>query len=167
MRNLRKWHAWVSVIVAIPIFITILSGNLLILRSHLSFIQPKKTQKVEVKENSLASIPEVIRKAQEIYQPPFDRKDISSINFYPSKGYFSVRTKEKRELRLHGSTLEVLAEGPKLTGWLIRIHEGSIFSPFVRDFIFFPSALCLLFLWISGVIIFFQPRLRNWKKKFT
>jgi uncharacterized iron-regulated membrane protein len=162
---LRRWHKKVAIITALPVTITIVTGLFLILRSHFVWIQPSKTKKIEVEFSSIATIEQVIQKSADYYGNSFHPNQISSLRYAPSKGYFSIRMKNLRELRLHGETLKVLSEGNKKTPLFIQLHEGSYFGPRVRDFIFFPSALGLLFLLFSGSWLFIHPYLKKRQKR--
>ena len=164
-RKLRKWHRWVSIIFLLPMLVTIVTGSILILRSYLDFVQPAKTPAQKVNIARVAPLSKVADKAVEHYAGELKPTEITSLRYSPSKGYFSVRTKIARELRLHGETLEVLAEGPKRTTFLVKLHEGAYFGSWARNFIFFPSGLGLLFLSISGATIFFMGEIRLRKSK--
>lgn len=159
MKNIRKWHRVIGLIISMPMLLTCITGTFLIMRSHLSFIQPSKTNKQSISLFSIAPVSEVLRVAEKK-----QKGKITSIIFYPKKGYFSVRTDSDYEMRLHGESLKILTEGPKLTGWLIKLHEGSFFSEIVRDYIFLPSAFGLLILIVSGIYIYIEPKYKKYKR---
>lgn len=154
MKLIRKYHRRLSIIFALPVLIIVVTGILLILRSKLSFIQTPAPKVEKVAIEKVRPIAEIIKKLN------IDEKKISSIIYKPSKNIYSIRTKDYEEYYLHPETLEILRTGPKMSTLLIQLHEGSFFSPTVRDYIFFPTSLVLFFLWITGLLLFFRPKLK-------
>ena len=164
MKRIRKYHRRLSVIFAVPVLIVVVTGILLILRSKLGFIQSPAPKVESVAIEKVRPVAEVIERLKS-YQ--VNDGDISSIIFKPSKNLYSVRTKDYREFFLHPETLEVLRVGPKMSTLLIQLHEGSYFSKKVRDYVFFPSSLVLLFLWVTGMILFIRPKLKSRQRKLN
>jgi uncharacterized iron-regulated membrane protein len=152
MKLIRKYHRRLSIIFALPVLIIVVTGILLILRSKLGFIQTQAPKVSPVSLEKVRSISEVIKSL------PVDQKKISSIIYKPSKNLYAVRTKDYEEYFIHPETLEVLKKGPKMSTLLIQLHEGSFFSKWVRDYIFFPTSLVLLFLWGTGIMLFIYPK---------
>lgn len=156
MKKIRILHRKVSILFALPVLIIVVTGVLLILRSKLSWIQSPSPKIKSISIENMRSIPEVFKKLK-IYQGlKLNKKDISSIIFKPSKNIFTVRTKDYREIIIHPETLEIINIGPKYSTLLIQIHEGTFFTSWARDFIFLPTSLALIFLWFSGLVIYFK-----------
>ena len=53
--------------------------------------------------------------------------------------------------QLDGNSGDVIYSGNRYTSLLIQIHEGVFFSSIVRDFVFFPTGIILVLLWITGM----------------
>jgi len=138
----------------------VVTGILLILRSKLGFIQTPIPKVESVAIEKVRTISEVLIKLK---KNSIEGKNISSILYKPAKNIYAVRTKDYQEIILHPETLKILSMGPKYSTLLIQIHEGSFFSKSVRDYIFFPTSIGLLFLWVTGMILFFRSK-RKFKR---
>lgn len=164
MKLIRKYHRRLSIIFALPVLIIVVTGILLILRSKLNFIQTPAPKVESITIEKVRPVSEVILKLKNLPNNSIDSKNITSIIYKPAKNLYSIRTKDYREINLHPETLELLSVGPKLSTLLIQLHEGSFFSKSVRDYIFFPTSLILLFLWGTGLILFFYPKFIRGRK---
>lgn len=160
LRICRKLHRWISLLIAIPFIITLVTGILLATRGFNSWVQPSypKLASSELK----VSFEQILQAAQSIPEAEITRwEDVSQIDIRPSSGTVRVRSKSLWEVQIDGATGEVTAKGPRRFPLLIAVHEGAYFGPWVRYGIFLPSAVGVLFLLISGILIFFQPYLRT------
>jgi len=149
----RKYHRIVSLIIALPFAIVLVTGLLLQIRQDVEAIQPKTVQMKEINGKPLLSFEEI----QIASGVPF--KDLDQIIFRPQKFHLSLRLKDGRELQIHPQTGEILKSAPRLTGILIDIHQGSFFTQWGQYFIFLPAGIGVLFLLISGLIIY--PRSKH------
>jgi hypothetical protein len=86
-----------------------------------------------------------------------DWKDVSQIDIRPGTGNIRVRSKNLIEIQIDGATGKIMGAKPRRVSMLVSLHEGAEFGPWIRYGIFFPSAICVFFLLISGVAVFFQP----------
>jgi len=135
----------------------VVTGILLILRSKFGFIQTPTPKVESVAIEKVRTISEVLTKLK---NNSIEESNISSIIYKPAKNIYAIRTKDYQEIILHPETLEILSMGPKYSTLLIQIHEGTYFSKSVRDYIFLPTSLSLLFLWVTGMILFFRSEKR-------
>lgn len=164
-RFFRKWHRWISIVIALPFIITLSTGILLATRGFNSWVQPDYPSP----KSSLAiSFPQILDAARSIPEAKIqDWKDISQIDIRPAVGNIRVRAKFTQwEIQIDGITGKVTGTGIRRASFLTALHEGAYFGPIVRYGIFFPSALGVFFLLISGVYIFLQPFFFKRKKKF-
>lgn len=46
-----------------------------------------------------------------------------------------------------------------------QIHDGSFFADWVKTFIFLPVGVVLLFLWLTGIWMFFEPYVKRYQRK--
>lgn len=161
LKLLRKWHRWVSIIIALPFLITILTGILLASRGFNAWVQPQyPPSKAELK----ISFDQILEAAKSVPETKITNwKDISQIDIRPKNGQIRVRAKNLWEVQIDGSTGAVLGAGIRRVSWLVSLHEGAEFGPWVRYGVFFPSAIAVFFLLVSGVAIFFQPLLPRFK----
>lgn len=157
IRAFRKWHRWVSVIIALPFLVTIVTGIILATRGFNSWVQPEyppmKTAGLSVSfEQILAAVQSVPEAQIQTW------KDVSQIDIRPDKGNIRVRARATQwEIQIDGSTGEVTGKGIRRASFLVSLHEGAYFGSFVRYGIFLPAALGVFFLLISGIYIFAQP----------
>jgi uncharacterized iron-regulated membrane protein len=152
--NWRKYHRIISIMVALPFFIVLISGLLLQVRQQVEFIQPKALSASKIEGKSLLTVSEIIQFAG------VRAEEIDQIIFKPGKFQLSLRLKSNEEIQLHPQTGDILKRAPRLTNFLIEIHQGSYFTEWGQYLVFLPSALGLLFLLISGLVLY-QRRKRH------
>lgn len=158
LRIFRKLHRWISLLIAIPFLITLVTGITLATRGFNSWVQPSYPK---LSSELRISFDQVLVAAQSIPEAKIVRwEDVSQIDIRPSSGTIRVRSKNYWEIQIDGASGQVTGNGPRRFPLLIALHEGAFFGPWIRYGIFLPSAIGVLFLLISGVLIFFQPYLR-------
>jgi uncharacterized iron-regulated membrane protein len=151
--NWRKYHRIISLVIFLPFLLMVITGLLLQVRQNAEFIQPKAV-KMEFKTGqSLLSFESIISASK------VSEKEIDQIIYKPEKFHLALRLKNGNELQVHPQTGEILKSSQRLTGLLIDLHQGSFFSSWGQYLIFLPAGLGVLFLLISGLIIY------PWRKK--
>jgi len=141
-------------ICSLPALITVLTGILLILRSHLTFMQPSSISLGPVSIEKMVA-PKVFLEGK------YDEKKIKSVIYRPAKGIIQVRTSDYREDIYSSKTGKLISSGAKRTPFFIQLHEGSYFGKGVRDYLFFPSAVALFITLITGIYLLY-----SWMKRF-
>lgn len=149
--NLRKPHRFVAVAIMLPLLVTTLTGVVLLLRNQFEAIQPS-TVKTEKLEGSMLT-PEAVMK---IAGPGVDQ-----IIYRPGKNNISVRLKDGIEAQYHAQSGELLKSLPRRSGFLIELHQGSWMGPVGQYVIHLLTGLGLLFLIVSGVLIWPLGRIRR------
>lgn len=152
----RKIHYWGSILIAIPLLIVVCTGILLQVRKQVSWVQPTEN-KGKGKEPSIA-MNQVLESCQKI--PEVEVKswsDISRVDIRPAKGILKVTTKNGMEVQIDFQTGEVLQVAIRRSDVIQSIHEGAWFHESVKIWIFLPSAIILLILWLTGMILFWRP----------
>ncbi|MCJ8347493.1 PepSY domain-containing protein [bacterium] len=152
---LRHFHRGIGYLVCIPMIITIITGTMLILRSYFPWVQPASIKQevpktwisMEKTLDLLLANPKSLVKSW---------KDVKSVKISPNKGLIQVRTKQGLQIQMNGGTGNFLEIAPRRTSFIIKLHEGSYWSPMVRDFIVLPSAIGLLLLILSGMMLLFN-----------
>lgn len=163
LKLLRKWHRWVSILIALPFLLTVVTGILLASRGFNTWVQPQYNPP---QSGLKISFEQMLAAARSVPEAQItDWKDVSQIDIRPKNGQIRVRAKNLWEIQVDGNTGEVLGAGVRRVSWLVSLHEGAQFGPWVRYGIFFPSAIAVLFLLMSGVALFFQPILNRRKAK--
>lgn len=161
--QIRRWHRWVSIVIALPFLVTVVTGIVLATRGFNSWVQPSYP---EIKSTLEVSFPDLLKAAQSV--PAAEIKtwqDVSQIDIRPSIGNIRIRSKTTQiEIQIDGATGTVTGFGPRRFSWLVALHEGAYFGSFVRYGLFLPSAIGVFFLLCSGVILFFQSYLLKRKR---
>ncbi len=152
----RKVHYWASIIVAIPILVIIGSGLFLQMKKEIAWIQPATIRgEGKTPELSLPKILEISRKIPEAEIKEW--KDIDRLDVRPSRGVVKVRAKNKWEIQIDLKTGKVLQLAYRRSDLIESIHDGSYFHDVFKLWVFLPSGIALLLLWLTGIYMFVLP----------
>jgi len=151
--NWRKYHRIISLIIFLPFLLMVITGLLLQVRQNAEFIQPKAIKMDYEINKPLLDFEEIIRASN------VGKEEIDQIIFKPEKFHLALRLKNGNELQIHPQTGEILKSSPRLTGLLIDLHQGSFFSSWGQYLIFLPAGVGVLFLIVSGLVIY------PWRRK--
>ncbi|MDF1667561.1 MAG: PepSY-associated TM helix domain-containing protein [Planctomycetota bacterium] len=157
---LRKLHAWLSMIIALPLVLVIVTGLLLQVKKQWTWVQPP-TQKSPATQPSL-SFSEILKVARGV--PEADIKswgDIDRLDARPSKSVIKIRAKNHWEIQIHHQSGEVLQVAYRRSDIIESLHDGSFFHEFVKLGLFLPVALALIIVWFTGLYLLFLPILRR------
>lgn len=161
--NLRFWHRWISVVVALPFAVILISGILLATRSFNSWMMPEyDAASASELKISFDQILEAVRAEKIAGMSSWS--DVSQIDVRPKLGEIRVRAKRDHwEVVLDGSNGRVLGVGQRRVAWFTSLHQGALFGEATRYGIFLTSAFGMLFLLVSGLLIFLKPYFRRYK----
>ena len=84
-------------------------------------------------------------------------KDINRLDVRPSKGLIKVRAENDWEIQIDSKTGKVLQTASRRSDMIDSIHDGSFFHDYVNLWVFLPSGIILLLLWITGIYMFILP----------
>lgn len=163
----RVFHRWGAILIALPVLLVIVTGIILQLKKEFVWIQPA-TQKGNPDELSI-SFDRVLEMAQSVPEAEVGSwADIDRLDVRPSKGVVKIRAINRYEIQLDTKTGDVLQVAYRRSDFIESIHDGSFFHDKVKLWIFLPSAVILLGLWVSGIYLFIMPyqARRRRKKKF-
>lgn len=146
----KKIHLFFALTFAVPIFIIFSSGLILLIKSFVPNIQPPIVETMDIPGKPRLSL-------DEIKQDP----TIDQIIYRPSKNTISIRYKNDMEKQIHAQTGEVLNYAKRHTNWIIRIHQGTYFAEWVKEFIFIPTAVALQIIWITGLVVYFKTKAKK------
>jgi uncharacterized iron-regulated membrane protein len=160
----RVVHRWGSIIVLLPTGVIILSGMVLQLKKQSAWIQPP-TQKGSSTDLSLSfdEVLAVVQDAPEAQVETWD--DIDRLDVRPGKGMLKVRCKNRWEVQLDTKTGDILQVAYRRSDLIESLHNGSFFHDRVKLWVFFPSALVLGILWVTGLYLFVLPYYAKWQKR--
>lgn len=152
----RKLHYWGSVAVAVPVAIVISTGLLLQFKKQLTWVQPVE---VRTKAREVAVTPDqILEAARNAPALAVDSwADIARVDIRPDKGLIKVSADNHWELQMHSVTGETLQVAYRRSDLIETIHDGSWFHEGAKLWIFFPSALVLMGLWLTGMYLFALP----------
>jgi uncharacterized iron-regulated membrane protein len=146
----RKWHAYLGLIAFLPLFATAVTGVMLQLRSRFEWIQPKPVPVTLEAGRAFIPVEEILQR--------YPHGEIEAFMYRPGKSGYVLRLKNGDEVQIHPQTGVTSKTAARISTTLIRIHEGSWMGQMGSLFIHFTAGLILVFLLISGVMIF------PWKK---
>lgn len=150
----RRFHFWISLAIILPIFTVIASGLLLQIKKEVEWVQPS-TQSGE-QAVSAATLPIELQQVLTIVKliPEANVQswqDINRLDIRPDKGVVKVRTQSSWEVQIDAHSGEVLHSAYRRSDLIESIHDGSFFHENARLWLFFPAALGLLILSLTGL----------------
>ena len=116
---------------------------------------PTKRGKAEVPSLSYVAVLETVRMIPEAEVGSWN--DIDRLDIRPGKGMLKVRCVNGIEVQLDSGNGAVLQVAQRRSDWLESLHDGSWFHPLAKLGLFLPVALVVLFLWLSGIYLWWLP----------
>lgn len=160
----RKIHYWGAIACAVPVLVVIVTGILLLVKKEVSWIQPP-TQAGQGEVPQVA-FEQILRATQAVPQAKINSwADIDRLDIRPGKGVIKVLAKNQWEVQLDQQTGQVLQVAYRRSDLIESLHDGSFFHDQVKLWIFLPSALVLLVLWVTGLWLFLLPLIVKWRRK--
>lgn len=162
---LRKSHRWAAVVVAAPFLVVLVTGLLLQLKKQSAWIQPP-TLRGQGQEPAL-SLPRLLELARAVPEARVQSwADIERIDIQPGRGLAKVLTPDRLELQIDLQTGAVLQVAPRRSDLIEALHDGSWFHEHAKLWVFLPSAVLVLGLWVTGLYLFVLPLwVRRTKRK--
>ena len=165
-RLLRQIHYWLSLAVAIPTAIIFVAGIFLMLKKEVAWIQPTTASGIVSEQLPEISFEQMVEAARAHPEAQIQEwTDIDRIDLRIGKGIAKLRANSGWEVQVDTSTGEVLNVAYRRSDIIEQIHDGSFFSDAVKYYIFLPTGVLLIFMWGTGLYLFFLPRFRKKKKK--
>jgi uncharacterized iron-regulated membrane protein len=161
----RRLHRIGALVTAAPVLIVILSGLLLQLKKHWSFVQPPTARSAApALDVDWDTILGAARSIPEAGVETWD--DVDRVDVRPGRGIAKVRAKSSWEVQVDTATGEVLRSSYRRSDLIESIHDGSYFGgDAAKLWVFLPAAVILLALWISGVYLWLLPHLVKRRRK--
>lgn len=159
----RKLHRWGSILTALPLLVIIVTGIILQLKKDWSWVQPATAKSgdpaLEISFDEILEAAATVESAQISSWDDVDRLDVR-----PDKGVVKVRANNRWEVQIDTKSSEVLQVEFRRSDWLESLHDGSWFGDPVKLWVFFPTAIILLGLWITGIYLWLLPHLIKRRK---
>ncbi len=125
-------------------------------KKQFTWIQPteqKGTSKTAV--ISLAQVLEISKTVPEAKIETWD--DVNRLDVRPSRGMLKVWSKNNWEIQIDAETGTILQTAYRRSDIIEALHDGSFFHDYVKLWIFLPSGIILLTLWLTGMYLFILP----------
>jgi uncharacterized iron-regulated membrane protein len=163
-KTTRKLHRWGAILIALPLLVIIGSGLFLQLKKDVAWIQPP---------TMLGQGPPLTLSFDEILaiagaDPRMEIagwSDVDRLDVRPERGIVKVRGKNRWEVQIDTATGAVLSSSSRRSDLIERIHDGSYFHDRAKLWLFLPSGVILLLLWITGVYLWALPLVMRRKGK--
>lgn len=152
----RKLHRLGAIAVALPFLIVICSGLLLQLKKQIPWVQPREQKGAQ--GATALTLPQILQISASVPQAGIsDWSHIERIDVRPSKGILKVIGKNRWELQIELATGAVLQTAYRRSDMVEQLHDGSFFHDKVKLFVFLPSGVIVLGLWITGIYLWLLP----------
>jgi hypothetical protein len=155
-KKFRSWHRIGAVITALPFVIVIISGLILQVKKEFNWIQPPSQQG----SGSFPTLPfdSLLSVAQSVDSVGIATwEDVDRLDVRPDKGITKVRGNNRWEIQIDHQTGEVLQVAFRRSDLIESIHDGSWFHDDAKLWIFLPSGIIVLGLWLTGLYLFLLP----------
>lgn len=152
----RKIHYWLSIGVAVPILIVIVTGLFLQTKKQFEWIQPPELRGAGT--TPAISLPQVLEISRTVAEAEIETwDDINRLDVRPSRGMLKVRANNNWEIQIDTETGAILQTAYRRSDIIESIHDGSFFHDAVKTWIFLPAGIILLILWLTGMYLFILP----------
>jgi uncharacterized iron-regulated membrane protein len=152
----RKSHRLGAVIVALPFLVVLVTGILLQVKKEFAWIQPPAKRGIG-KEPTIpfAAILEAVRAIPEAKVNEW--ADIERLDVRPDRGMVKVLCRNRYEVQVDTNTGSVLQVAYRRSDLIESIHDGSFFHDQAKLWVFLPTAIIVLGLWVTGMYLFVLP----------
>ena len=152
----RKVHYWVSAAIAFPVIVVAVTGCLLQLKKHWTWVQPAEQRgSATSPEIEFSQILESLRAHDSLGVDGWHH--VSRMDVRPDRGIVKVTLRSNWEAQIVLGTGRILHVAYRRSDWIESIHDGSIFGNGVKLGVFLPAAAGLALLWLGGVWMFTYP----------
>ncbi len=153
----RKIHYWISVAVALPLLVIIVTGLTLQLKKHWTWVQPPEqrgsatTPRIDF-DRMLAALVDMPHLGATSWD------DVHRVDVRPARGLAKVTLRNQWEVQIDLADGRVLQTALRRSDWIESLHDGSFFAgEWTRLGLFLPSGIALLWLLISGLWMWWVP----------
>ena len=161
----RKIHYWGAILVSLPALVIITTGVILHLKKNIDWIQPP-IRDSNINNHPTISFDNILStaiKAENANIKSWD--DIAKLDVRPDKGIVKVKAKNHWEVQIDTYTGNIVQVAYRRSDIIENIHDGSWFHENIKYWVFFPTGIFLLILWITGIYMVFLPYIVKSRKK--
>lgn len=162
----RKVHYWLSIVVALPILLVVISGLLLQVKKDFHWIQPHENEGSGGKPNvTFEQILAVCRSVPQAAVQSWD--DIERVELRPGRNLLKVTTAGGWEVQIDPADGRVMQTAVRRSDLIESLHDGSWFGSIVKRGVFLPAGIILAVLWATGIYLFLLPQMRRKRNAAT
>ena len=145
----------------------LITGILLQLKKDVDWIQPP-TMIGENIQNLSLSFDKILDISSSVGEANINSwEDVDRLDVRPNKGIVKVRAKNNWEIQIDTFTGEVIQTAYRRSDIIEKLHDGSWVNDKIKLWIFFPSGVILLGLWLTGVYMLIRPYYVKLKRKMN
>lgn len=157
----RTIHNWLSIFIALPILLIIISGLFLQLKKDVEWIQPPSVRG-ESADTPTVSHSELLMAATSVPETAgLKWSEFERIDYKADRGMVKFITFEGWEVQVDTTNGSVLSVATRQSDFLEKLHDGSYFGDFMKYYITLPTGILLFILWITGLWMFFYPYVKR------
>jgi uncharacterized iron-regulated membrane protein len=162
---IRKVHYWVSIGIAVPALVLMISGVLLQVKKQWSWVQPPEQRGTgQVPQITLDSLMQSLVGASGVGVRSWS--DVNRVDIRPSKGVAKVWLHDGYEVQVDLGTGAVLQHAYRRSDLIESIHDGSFFAgDWTKLGLFLPTGALLVLMLASGVVLFWVPILAKRRRR--
>ncbi|MEC9374219.1 MAG: PepSY-associated TM helix domain-containing protein [Planctomycetota bacterium] len=152
----RKWHRWGAIAIALPLLVVIASGILLQLKKDWSWVQPPTSRGVG--GDPSITFDQILEAAKRVPQAEIASwDDVDRLDVRPGRGIVKVRANNRWEIQIDTRTGEPTQIAYRRSDLIESIHDGSWFHDAAKLWVFLPSGIILLALYVTGMYLWVLP----------
>ncbi|MBL8795507.1 MAG: PepSY domain-containing protein [Planctomycetia bacterium] len=160
----RKTHRWGAILVALPFLVVSITGIILQLKKDWTWVQPATQRGAgKLPEVSFDAILQAARTVPEAGIAGW--QDIDRLDVRPDRGIVKVQAHNRWEIQVDLKTAQVLQVAYRRSDVIESLHDGSWFHDRVKLWVFLPTAVVVLGLWLTGIYLFFLPHAVRWSRQ--
>jgi uncharacterized iron-regulated membrane protein len=160
----RRLHRWGAIAVMLPLLIVIVTGILLLVKKQVAWIQPPQARSAPGLSVDFETILDAARSQPQAEIDSWE--DVDRLDVRPGAGLIKVHARNHWEVQVCATTARVLSCAYRRSDFIESLHDGSWFFRGAKLWVFLPSGVILLALWVTGVYLWILPiwtRARNKK----
>lgn len=160
-------HRWIGVTAGLVLLLTAATGFLLLVKKDYAWLQPPTVAGEPGPAAALRPLSEVYAAVFALGLPEFrSEEDIARIDFRPAKRVHKViSVHDHTEVQVCATTLRTSGPNPRRSDWLEQVHDGSFFGEVVHVWLMPAVAVSLLYLGVSGYVMWLWPKLLRRRKR--
>lgn len=163
-RLLWLLHRWIGVGTGLVLLVTASTGFLLLMKKEWAWVQPPVVRGEAGPASALKPLQDVYAAVFALGLPEFrSEDDIARIDFRPAQRVHKVvSVHDQVEVQVCATTLRTSGPNRRVSDLLEQIHDGSWFGSVAHSGVMPIAAASLVFLAISGYVMWLWPK---WQRR--